>query len=291
MDDLPRKHFGVVYADPPWRFKTYNENGRKRNPDWRPFKGSPSKHYDTMDLEAIKSLPVKDVCADDCVLLLWMCWPMMPEAMQVINAWGFTYKTLGFDWIKAELWDRRQTELLEELDPIPPDDEIGMGYWTRSNPEACLLATRGKPKRLNADVRAAIIERRREHSRKPECAHGRIERLVAGPYLELFARAPRDGWTVWGNQTDKFTKADGMTATSPLAAAAPPETDWVPIGDAVRVEGEYCRLWVVHQNAGFDPDPIANGWAAECQGYWTGFNGGGWVWYGLCGTVTHWKPV
>jgi N6-adenosine-specific RNA methylase IME4 len=82
-----------------------------------------------------------------------------------------------------------------------------MGYWTRANSEPCLLATRGKPKRVNADVRQGIVEPRREHSRKPDCVPGRIERLVDGPYLELFARTQRQGWTVWGNQTDKFEAA------------------------------------------------------------------------------------
>lgn len=82
-----------------------------------------------------------------------------------------------------------------------------MGYWTRANTEPCLLATRGRPKRLNADVRQGIIAPRREHSRKPDDIHARIERLVPGPYLELFARTQRPGWTVWGNQTDKFTEA------------------------------------------------------------------------------------
>jgi N6-adenosine-specific RNA methylase IME4 len=83
------------------------------------------------------------------------------------------------------------------------DVQIGCGYWTRSNTEPCLLATRGAPKRLNADVRMAIIAPRREHSRKPDEVHDRIERLVAGPYLELFARRPRPGWTVWGNEVPR----------------------------------------------------------------------------------------
>lgn len=79
-----------------------------------------------------------------------------------------------------------------------------LGYWTRSNSEVCLLATRGKPKRSNADVRQAIIAPRREHSRKPDGIHERIERLVAGPYLELFARQRRPGWDCWGNEVEKF---------------------------------------------------------------------------------------
>jgi N6-adenosine-specific RNA methylase IME4 len=87
-----------------------------------------------------------------------------------------------------------------------------MGYWTRANSEVCLLATRGHPKRLNADVRQGIIEPRREHSRKPDCVPGRIERLVAGPYLELFARTRREGWDSWGNQTDKFAPRATLAA-------------------------------------------------------------------------------
>jgi N6-adenosine-specific RNA methylase IME4 len=88
-----------------------------------------------------------------------------------------------------------------------------MGYWTRANTEPCLLATRGRPKRLNADVRQAIIEPRREHSRKPDGIHKRIERLVAGPYLELFARQQRPGWDVWGNEVDKFAQPDNYNPT------------------------------------------------------------------------------
>jgi len=87
-----------------------------------------------------------------------------------------------------------------------------MGYWTRANSEPCLLATRGKPKRLSAAVRQGIIEPRREHSRKPDCVHERIERLVAGPYLELFARATRPGWTCWGNEVGKFDRPLEMEA-------------------------------------------------------------------------------
>ena len=105
------------------------------------------------------------------------------------------YPTLGFCWVKGDAL------------PMFPDDakdQMGTGYWTRSNTEVCLFASRGKPKRVNADVRQVILEKRREHSRKPDCVHDRIERLVAGPYLELFARAERPGWTTWGNEVGKF---------------------------------------------------------------------------------------
>jgi N6-adenosine-specific RNA methylase IME4 len=199
LEGLPRSYFGAVLCDPPWRFKTYNEKGRGRSPDWRPFKGSPSKHYDTMSIEDIAALNVQSVTAADCALFLWVSWPMLKEAIGVIEAWGFTYKTCGFDWMKAHTG---------QIDMFRDDGDAlcGMGYWTRSNTEPCLLATRGKPKRLHRDVRMGIIEPRREHSRKPDCVHGRIERLVAGPYLELFGRQARAGWTVRGNEVGKFAE-------------------------------------------------------------------------------------
>jgi N6-adenosine-specific RNA methylase IME4 len=151
-----------------------------------------------MDEKELAGLPVSEIAADDCVLFMWMCWPTLEQSLRLLKAWGFTYKTCAFSWMKA---DQYRLFALEE------DVRMGLGYWTRSNSEACLLATRGKPKRCAADVRQGIIEPIREHSRKPDCVHGRIERLVAGPYLELFARAPRKGWDVWGNQTDKFREA------------------------------------------------------------------------------------
>ena len=122
----------------------------------------------------------------------------MPQALKVIEAWGFTYKTCAFCWNKGNTL------------PLFPDDfrdKMGLGYWTRANSEVCLLATRGKPKRLNADVRQIIQAPLREHSRKPDEVYSRIERLVAGPYLELFARQAWPGWDSWGNETEKFEAA------------------------------------------------------------------------------------
>jgi N6-adenosine-specific RNA methylase IME4 len=150
-----------------------------------------------MTAKEIMAMPVEPLAAKDCVLFIWICWPTMDQALKVIDAWGFKYKTCGFAWIKA---DGSQVDMFSEDVPV----QIGTGYWTRSNSEVCLLATRGQPKRVNTDVRQAIVAPRRQHSRKPDGIHERIERLVAGPYLELFARQKRDGWTTWGNQTDKF---------------------------------------------------------------------------------------
>ncbi len=198
--DLERGKYGAILADPPWHFKTYNENGRRRSPDWKRFKGSPCRHYETMSAEDIAALPVAELAADDCCLFLWISWPMLPEAMDMIKAWGFEYKTCAFDWMKAHAG---QIDMLRD----DSDVQIGMGYWTRANSEPCLLAVRGKPKRIDAGVRMGIIEPRRQHSRKPDCVHERIERLVSGPYCELFARQRRPNWDVWGNQTDKFAEA------------------------------------------------------------------------------------
>ena len=203
MKDLPRKYFGAALLDPPWRFETYNEAGRSRCPDWRPFKGSPSKHYDTMSAEEIASLPIADCMLPDACLFLWISWPMLLEAIALIDRWGFTYKTCAFAWMKAHI---QQIDIFrDDADPL-----MGNGYWSRANSEVCLLGTRGKPKRLNADVRQGIIEPRREHSRKPDCVHERIERLVAGPYLELFARQRRKGWTCFGNEVDKFKAMEAV---------------------------------------------------------------------------------
>jgi N6-adenosine-specific RNA methylase IME4 len=142
-----------------------------------------------MNLSDLFLLAAEVPKADDCALFMWAIDPMLPQALDVIQAWGFKYKTVAFTWAKINKSGK---------------DPIGGGYWTRANPEMCLLATRGKPKRLNADVRQLIMAPRREHSRKPDEIYGRIERLVAGPYLEMFARQTRPGWDSWGDEVGKF---------------------------------------------------------------------------------------
>lgn len=174
------KKFAVIYADPPWLFKVYSGKGKARSAD---------RHYDTMSLDDIKALPVAQLAADDCALLLWSVWPEMAGAMAVIEAWGFTYKTAGFVWTKET--------------PSRKGLHWGMGYWTRANTEPCLLATRGSPKRQAKDVHQVIMSPVGPHSRKPEETQARIERLLPGPYLELFGRRPMKRWTVWGNQISR----------------------------------------------------------------------------------------
>jgi N6-adenosine-specific RNA methylase IME4 len=195
---LQSRFYGAILADPPWRFRTWNKAEAVVTRTGTAC--SASVHYNTMAIEDICALPVGDLAADDCALFLWANWPTLLDAFAVLTAWGFEYKTAAFVWTKAHA---RQLEMFD--DGI--EGLLGMGYWSRANSEPCLLATRGNPKRLNADVRQAIIEPRREHSRKPDCVHGRIERLVAGPYLELFARTRRAGWTCWGDEVGKFTEA------------------------------------------------------------------------------------
>ena len=196
---LPRNHYGVVLADPPWRFEVWSGETAVKARDSKITYTSANVHYQTMTPTEIAALPVADLAAEDCALFLWISWPVLVQAMSLIEAWGFTYKTCAFCWVKA---NTSQIDMFRD----DADARMGMGYWTRANSEVCLLATRGKPKRLpgGAGVRQGIIEPRREHSRKPDDIHNRIERLVAGPYLELFARSRRPGWDVWGNEADKF---------------------------------------------------------------------------------------
>lgn len=189
-----RNHYRVILADPPWSFLTRSDKGKDRSPD---------RHYTTMTIDQIKALPVRDLAAKDCVLFMWVIDTHAAMALDIIKAWGFTYKTVGLYWAKT---NRDGTFF------------SGTGYWTRANPEhayeayfgeeqeveRCFLNTVGRPKRVNKDVPRLIVSNRREHSRKPEDAWERIERLCDGPYLELFGREQHGNWSVFGNETDKF---------------------------------------------------------------------------------------
>jgi N6-adenosine-specific RNA methylase IME4 len=170
-------------ADPPWHFAVRSPKGEGR---------SASQHYSTMSLSEIEALPVASWAAPDCALFLWAIDPMLPHAMRVMDSWGFTFKTVGFNWAKTN---------------ADGTYFCGMGYWTRANAEICLLGTRGSPKRKAKNVRRLIVAPRREHSRKPDEATDGIVRLVPGPYLEMFARQRRPGWDSWGMETDKFQEA------------------------------------------------------------------------------------
>ena len=170
--------YQIILADPPWSFRVWSEKGKDRSAD---------RHYSTMSLDEIRNLPVCDLAAENCVLFLWVTFPTLQEAFSVIEAWGFTYKSVAFVWIKE---NRKSPSLF-----------WGLGYWTRANAEICLLATRGQPKRKAANVHQVIISPVEEHSKKPDEVRTRIVQLLGDvPRVELFARQTVPGWDAWGNE-------------------------------------------------------------------------------------------
>lgn len=176
--------YGAILCDPPWAFSTWSKTRQTR---------SAENHYAIMTLDDICALPVADLAKPDCALFLWCINSMIPQALQVIDAWGFTYKTVAFTWAKRTPTDKAW--------------HVGMGFWTRQNTEQCLLATRGKPKRKSAGVRQLVVSPRRQHSRKPDSVRESIVALVDGRYAELFARDLCPGWDSWGLETTKFSVA------------------------------------------------------------------------------------
>lgn len=181
-----KKKYKIIYADPPWSY------GDK-------MKGhsfSLDHEYETQDIEWIKSLKVGELADKDCVLFLWAVSPLLPEAFEVIKAWGFKFKTIAFIWSKK----------YKNGDPVS-----NLGRWTMGNIEMCLLATKGKPQRVCKNVKQLIEDLRVEHSRKPDSVRERIVELMGDlPRIELFAREDNqptltgkgifDGWDVFGNE-------------------------------------------------------------------------------------------
>ncbi len=163
--ELPTGLFQVIVADPPWRYESGN-----------------SLPYPTMDIEEIKAMPVAEIADEDAVLWLWTTNAHLRVAFDVIEAWGFEYRTL-LTWVK---------------------DRMGTGEWLRGQTEHCMLAIRGKPVFLNGSHTTVLEAARREHSRKPEEFYELVEATSPGNKLELFAREQRDGWRPFGNQIDKF---------------------------------------------------------------------------------------
>ena len=180
--DNKNKKYNIIYADPPWQYKVWSKKGNGR---------SAESHYKTLGIKEIVNMKdfIKDISADDCVLFIWITNPCLKEAIQVIEEWGFTYKTCGFAWVKrnkkANSWF------------------WGMGYWTRANSELCLIATKGKIKRISRKVHQIIDTPIEEHSKKPAIVRDRIVELMGDlPKIELFAREKADGWDVWGNEVN-----------------------------------------------------------------------------------------
>ena len=176
------KKYNIIYADPPWTYK----DKRDKHPR---MCGGAISHYNTMSIEQIKSLPIKDLAADNCMLFLWVTFPNLQEGLDVIKAWGFTYKTLGFSWIKTNKNNGK---------PF-----FGIGYYTKSNCEVCLIGVKGKPIKVSNSVSSVIISPRQEHSKKPDQIRDKIVELCGDvPRIELFARKKAEGWDVWGNEVE-----------------------------------------------------------------------------------------
>ncbi|MBR1676609.1 MAG: adenine methyltransferase [Clostridia bacterium] len=173
------KKYDVIYADPPWRFLTYSEKGKGR---------SAERHYPTMAKEDIQKLPVNRISTKDCVLFLWVTAPCLIEGLELIKAWGFTYKTVAFTWVKQ---NKRNDK------PF-----MGLGYYTRANAEYCLIATKGKVlERKSRSVSSVVISHIERHSKKPDEVRKRIVELYGNrPRIELFAREYSDGWDCFGNE-------------------------------------------------------------------------------------------
>ena len=176
-DSFPIGKYNIIYADPPYYFKSYSQRGEKRNA---------TQHYNCMEFNDILRLPLFNICDVDCVLFLWVTDPFLEKSFELIKRWGFTYKTVAFTWVKT-------TQMNKHFK--------GMGYWVRKNPEMCLLATKGKPKRLSKNVEQLVVSPRQRHSQKPDCVRERIVELCGDlPRIELFARQKVKGWSCWGNE-------------------------------------------------------------------------------------------
>lgn len=182
--------FQTVLADPPWRFA--NRTG-KVAPEHKRL-----DRYGTMDLDAIKALPVGDVTAKNAHLYLWVPNALLPEGIEVMKAWGFRY-------VSNVVWAKRRKD--------GGPDGRGVGFYFRNVTEPILFGVRGSMRTL-APARSTVnmIEsRKREHSRKPDEQYDLIESCSPGPYLELFARYAREGWSAWGNESDEDVAPKGQT--------------------------------------------------------------------------------
>ena len=175
------KKYKIIYADPPWSYK-------------RAGRGGAAKHYDTMLLRDIKELPVDALADTNCALFLWATSPLIPEALQVMESWGFRFVNVAFTWVK----------LNKDGTPF-----MGMGSYTRQNAEICFLGIKGKLDVKEHDVNSVILSYRQRHSQKPDEARDRILQLCGDlPRIELFSREAPEGWDTWGNQCAQCISMD-----------------------------------------------------------------------------------
>ena len=172
--------YPVILVDCPWEFKVWSEKGNGR---------AAVKHYNTMTTDDLCALPVSEIAAPDCMLFMWATFPNLLDCLKVIEAWGFQYKSCAFVWVKNN--------------KKSPGFHVGLGYYTRSNAELCLIATRGHPKRQSKSVRQIVMSPVERHSKKPDCIREQIVELCGDvPRIELFARERAPGWDAMGNEID-----------------------------------------------------------------------------------------
>lgn len=182
IDRVPPLAYDFIMADPPWTYETWSVGGNEKNA---------SAQYDCMSLEEIKKLPIGQLASRDCVLWLWATNPLLPEAIEVLAAWGFQFKTAGH-------WSKKT---------VNGKQAFGTGYILRCAGEPFLIGTMGEPK-CARNVRSVIEGPIREHSRKPDEAFEAAESLLPiARRIEIFGRQERFGWDVFGNEVDKFEAA------------------------------------------------------------------------------------
>jgi N6-adenosine-specific RNA methylase IME4 len=176
------KKYSIIYADPPWKYNSRANHKTK-------FRGGACGHYKLMSLQEISFLPVPDIADNNCALFMWCTFPFLEDQIKLFKCWGFQYKTVGFTWIKTN--------------PKNEKPFFGVGYYTKSNAEVCLLGIKGKMKPVSNKVSSVIIAPRREHSRKPDEVRDKIVELFGDlPRIELFAREKTEGWDIWGDEVN-----------------------------------------------------------------------------------------
>ena len=181
---LPDRRYNVIYADPPWAYRQCGATTKSR--------GNAAKHYQTMDTTDICTMPIPSICAEDwAACFMWATFPNIAEAIKVMEAWGFTYKTAAFVWVKK---NRKNG-----------GNFWGMGAYTRANAEVCLLGVtpgfKAKDQIRSHKVHQIIEAPFEGHSKKPDEARRRIVDLLGDvPRIELFARQRAEGWDAWGNE-------------------------------------------------------------------------------------------
>jgi N6-adenosine-specific RNA methylase IME4 len=200
-DNLLANHYGLLHFDVPWKHETYSEKGQGRCPK-----------YPKMTLEEIYALPVSDLAAKNCALLMWFTSTMVGEVPKIMEHWGFKFSGKGFCWAK-----QTKQSIRNPIANVSADYNwrMNMGYTTRANTEDCWLGLKGKPKRLNANVRELIVAPQYENSAKPDEVYERAERLYPGPYADVFSRRNRPGWDAFGNEVGLLDDAPRLPRQDP----------------------------------------------------------------------------